>query len=184
MIISLSCGYQSVFIFPSFVFVIINFFFFCFLRTDTRWFRMAGTLSYWLRNCSSAPLCSYLMEISSSVKLKTTPSGLAQSINIQLLRISETFCNSSLLKEGWEILTNLLNFEYTKTSVQQSIIKDPGYWRFILLFAWFTIKTWMETCKWKVSGTPGMDWPPSFKNQFSLECYANLKNIRIIQIQV
>ena len=32
MIISLSCGYQSVFIFPSFVFVIINFFlFFVFL---------------------------------------------------------------------------------------------------------------------------------------------------------
>ena len=66
------------------------------------------------------------MEISSSVKLKTTPPGLAQSINIQLLRISETFCNSSLLKEGWEILTNLENFEYTKTSVQQSIIKDAG----------------------------------------------------------
>lgn len=129
-------------------------------------------------------VCPCVIQISSSVTLKTTPSGLAWSISIQPLRIGETFCNSSLRKEGWEILTNLENFEYTKTSVQQSIIKDPGYWRFILLFAWFTIKTWMETCKWKVSGTPGMDWPPSFKNQSSLESYANLKNIRIIQFQV
>ena len=127
-------------------------------------------------------MCPYLMQISSSVKLKSTLSGLAQSINIQLLRISETFCNSSLLKEGWERFTNLQNFEYTKISVQQwSILKYPGYQRFFLLFARFTIKTWMETYKWKVSGTPGMDWPPSFKNQSSLESYADLKNIRIIQ---
>lgn len=33
----------------------------------------------------------------------------------------------------------------------------------------------METHKWKVSGIPGMDWPPSFNNQFSLESYADLK---------
>ena len=45
-------------------------------------------------------VCPHVMQISSSVKLKTTPSGLARSINIQLSRISETFCNSSLLKEG------------------------------------------------------------------------------------
>ena len=140
---------------------------------------MAGTLSYWLRNCSSAPLCVLILCKSHLL------SGLAQSINIQLLRISETFCNSSLLKEGWERFTNLQNFEYTKISVQQwSILKYPGYQRFFLLFARFTIKTWMETYKWKVSGTPGMDWPPSFKNQSSLESYADLKNIRIIQFQV